>query len=309
VGIITSIVSVYYYLRVVYYLYMKEAPEGEMVPAGSVFATNAVNVTNFSTQFNFQLLGGTNPTADGMTFTIQGVSNAALGGTGGALGYAGIAKSVAIKFDLYSNAGEGPNSTGLYTLGAQPNATNSINLTGTGIDLHSGHVFNAAMTYDGTTLQVTITDTTTQAKATQNYTVNIPNLVGANSAYVGFTGGTGGQTATQDEQGKDISGNFEAQVRTIFSLLDKTLQNCGGSLANMVTMTVFINDVRLGDRFVEMRAGFFPGGNFPASALITVSNFARPGMLIEIDCIAYKPEKKAAKRTPPAEKRLRRRGR
>src|SRR6201999_4652191 len=56
-----------------------------------------------------------------------------------------------------------------------------------------------------------------------------------------------GQTATQDEQGKDISGNFEAQVRTIFSLLDKTLQNCGGSLANMVTMTVFINDVRLGD--------------------------------------------------------------
>ena len=47
-------------------------------------------------------------------------------------------------------------------------------------------------------------------------------------------------------------------------------------------MTVFINDVRLGDKFVEMRAGFFPGGNYPASALITVSNFARPGMLIEI---------------------------
>src|SRR5436190_19423568 len=95
-----------------------------------------------------------------------------------------------------------------------------------------------------------------------------------------------GQTATQDEQGKDISGNFEAQVRTIFSLLDKTLQNCCGSLANMLTMTVFINDVRLGDRFVEMRAGFFPGGNFPASALITVSNFARTGMLIEFHGVA-----------------------
>ena len=80
---------------------------------------------------------------------------------------------------------------------------------------------------------------------------------------------TAPQTATQDEQGKDISGNFEAQVRTIFSLLDKTLQSCGGSLANMVTMTVFINDPRLGDKFVEMRAGFFPSGNFPASALIT----------------------------------------
>jgi enamine deaminase RidA (YjgF/YER057c/UK114 family) len=95
-----------------------------------------------------------------------------------------------------------------------------------------------------------------------------------------------GQTATEDEKGNNIAGNFEAQVRTIFSLIDKTMQSCGGSLANMVTMTVFINDVRNGDRFVEMRRDFFPNGNYPASALITVSNFARPGMLIEIQGIA-----------------------
>ncbi|AMN45179.1 RidA family protein [Rhodoplanes sp. Z2-YC6860] len=95
-----------------------------------------------------------------------------------------------------------------------------------------------------------------------------------------------GQTATQDEQGNDIAGNFDAQVRTIFSLIDKTMQSCGGRLANMVTMTVFINDPRNGDRFVEMRRDFFPDGNYPASALITVSNFARPGMLIEIQGVA-----------------------
>jgi 2-iminobutanoate/2-iminopropanoate deaminase len=95
-----------------------------------------------------------------------------------------------------------------------------------------------------------------------------------------------GQTATRDEAGQDISGNFEAQVNTIFSLLDKTLKKAGGSLASMVTMTVFILDPRHGDRFVQMRAGFFPDGNFPASALITVSNFARPGMLIEIQGVA-----------------------
>ena len=95
-----------------------------------------------------------------------------------------------------------------------------------------------------------------------------------------------GQTATRDEAGNDISGNFEAQVRTIFSLLDKTLKRAGGSLASMVTMTVFIIDPRHGDTFVERRKGFFPDGNFPASALITVSNFARPGMLIEIQGVA-----------------------
>ena len=95
-----------------------------------------------------------------------------------------------------------------------------------------------------------------------------------------------GQTATRDEAGADISGNFEAQVRTIFSLLDKTLKKAGGSLANLVTMTVFINDPRYGDRFVEMRAGFFPDGNYPGSALLTISHFARPGMLIEIQGVA-----------------------
>jgi 2-iminobutanoate/2-iminopropanoate deaminase len=95
-----------------------------------------------------------------------------------------------------------------------------------------------------------------------------------------------GQTATRDAAGNDISGNFEAQVRTIFSLIDQTLQRVGGRLANLVTMTVFINDPRHGDRFVELRKGFFPDGNFPASALITVSHFARPGMLIEIQGVA-----------------------
>jgi enamine deaminase RidA (YjgF/YER057c/UK114 family) len=95
-----------------------------------------------------------------------------------------------------------------------------------------------------------------------------------------------GQTATRDEAGSDIAGNFDAQVRTIFGLIDKTLRRAGGTLADMVTMTVFINDPRHGDRFVELRKGFFPGGNFPASALITVSHFARPGMLIEIQGVA-----------------------
>jgi NADH-quinone oxidoreductase subunit N len=45
VGIITSIVSVYYYLRVVYYLYMKEAAEGYAVPVGGVFATGALAIS------------------------------------------------------------------------------------------------------------------------------------------------------------------------------------------------------------------------------------------------------------------------
>jgi hypothetical protein len=171
--------------------------DGGFSEAASAFSTSKVNVATFSTQFGFQLLNGTNPSADGFTFTIQGVGNTALGGLGGGLGYQGIGSSVAIKFDLYNNAGEGTNSTGLYTNGAAPTVP-AIDLTGTGIDLHSQDKFTAFMLYDGTTLKVTITDTSTNAMASQSYTINIPGAVGGSTAYVGFTAGTGGLTATQD---------------------------------------------------------------------------------------------------------------
>ena len=95
-----------------------------------------------------------------------------------------------------------------------------------------------------------------------------------------------GQTATVDGDGHDISGNFEAQTHRVFALIDQTLRRAGGSLANLVTMTVFIKEVRYGDRFVELRREFFADGKFPASALITVANFARPGMEIEIQAVA-----------------------
>ena len=95
-----------------------------------------------------------------------------------------------------------------------------------------------------------------------------------------------GQTALQDGDGRDISGNFEAQTRRVFALIDATLRRVGGSLADLVTMTVFIKEARHGDRFVEIRRELFLGGEFPASALITVTNFARPGMEIEIQAVA-----------------------
>ena len=95
-----------------------------------------------------------------------------------------------------------------------------------------------------------------------------------------------GYAAAVDGDGKDISGNFEAQTRRVFAVMDQTLRRAGGTLANLVTMTVFIKDARYGDRFVEIRRQMFLDGNFPASALITVTNFARPGLEIEIQGIA-----------------------
>ncbi len=45
IGILTSIISVYYYLRVVYYVYMKEPVEGYTTPVAGAFATGALAIS------------------------------------------------------------------------------------------------------------------------------------------------------------------------------------------------------------------------------------------------------------------------
>jgi enamine deaminase RidA (YjgF/YER057c/UK114 family) len=94
-----------------------------------------------------------------------------------------------------------------------------------------------------------------------------------------------GQVAFQDAAGKSLAGDFDGQAREIFRLLGVTLTEAGGKLGDMVTMTVFITDARLGDRFTALRQEIF-GGDFPASALITVRALARPEMLVEVQGIA-----------------------
>ena len=90
-----------------------------------------------------------------------------------------------------------------------------------------------------------------------------------------------GQVAAEDSSGNSLAGDFEGQVREVFSRLGKTLEDAGGGLDDMVTMTVFITDARFGDRFTQLRKGIF-GDNFPASALITVASLARPELLVEV---------------------------
>jgi hypothetical protein len=161
----------------------------------AVWTAAPVNVQNFTTDFTFQITAGAN-TADGFAFTLQNAAPNALGALGGGLGYQGIGSSVAIKFDLYNNAGEGVDSTGFFIDGAYPTVP-ALDMTASGVNLHSGDVLHAHLTYDGTTLTLTVTDAGTGASFTAAEAINIPSTVGANTAYAGFTAGTGGLTSVQ----------------------------------------------------------------------------------------------------------------
>jgi hypothetical protein len=179
-----------------------ELTDGNTSEAGSGFFGNKVAVGKFNTTFTLQLNKGK---ANGMTFVIQNdaLGNKALGPANSALGYSygptqtpNIKKSIAVKFDLWTTVGSGHDSTGLYTNAAHP-TTPALDMTSSGVNLASGDLLVVTMTYNGTALSMTIKDKTTNASYSHSWTVNIPSIVGASTAYVGFTGSTGGLTAVQ----------------------------------------------------------------------------------------------------------------
>jgi hypothetical protein len=162
--------------------------------AGSVWHKTQLQVDRFTTQFRFRI---ENPDADGFAFVLQNAGTKALGFSGGGLGYAadhvggdlGIPRSIAVKFDIYDNNGEGNNSVGVYTGGVAPTVPATAL---TGVDLHSGHEFDAKLKYDGSTLELTLTDLVTNATWVGSFPVDIPGALGSTIGYAGFTGGTGG---------------------------------------------------------------------------------------------------------------------
>ncbi len=94
-----------------------------------------------------------------------------------------------------------------------------------------------------------------------------------------------GQMATVDDDGNSLANDLDGQVRQVFKLLGATLEKAGGKLADMVQMTVFITDVRYGDRLTQIRREIF-GDNFPGSALITITALANPDAKVEIQGFA-----------------------
>jgi 2-iminobutanoate/2-iminopropanoate deaminase len=93
-----------------------------------------------------------------------------------------------------------------------------------------------------------------------------------------------GMGGTTDADGKPIV-DFAGQTRRAFQNIDATLKQAGGTLADVVTMTVFIRNQSDGDEFVKIRGEIFKSG-FPASALITAKDFAVPQLLVEIQAVA-----------------------
>ena len=118
-----------------------------------------------------------------------------------------------------------------------------------------------------------------------------PQTQDARSTAVKVKGGTmlflAGHTASQPRPDADL-GNFDAQFKATFDKIGNTLAKAGGSLDDIVSMGVFLTDLRYIPQFTKLAKEIFKKG-FPAITYIEVSHLARPQSLMEIQPIAVLP--------------------
>jgi enamine deaminase RidA (YjgF/YER057c/UK114 family) len=95
-----------------------------------------------------------------------------------------------------------------------------------------------------------------------------------------------GLLAAEDEQGRALAGDFDGQVRCIFRKVAAQMAVVGGTIDDVVTMTIFITEVRYNVEFVELRKEFFQEDRYPASTLVTVKALNKPEALVEITATA-----------------------
>jgi autotransporter-associated beta strand protein len=154
------------------------------------FAT-PVPVGPFTATFRYSQNNNTNP-ADGITFGFQNQSGTAIGGGGGSLGYQGITPSAAMTLNVYSGAGNlGP---GFSTNGAAPGGyldPTPVSL----LNAQTGNEVVVTVTYDGANVKVQLVQGA-NSFTSPAIAANLAGIVGS-TAFMGFTGGTGGLNTQQ----------------------------------------------------------------------------------------------------------------
>jgi enamine deaminase RidA (YjgF/YER057c/UK114 family) len=82
--------------------------------------------------------------------------------------------------------------------------------------------------------------------------------------------------------GQTIIGQDEyEQAKVIFGKIQYLLEAAGGHIDDVVTLTVFVADMKGNEGVWRARREFF-SGDFPACALVEISALAKPEILVEI---------------------------
>ena len=95
-----------------------------------------------------------------------------------------------------------------------------------------------------------------------------------------------GQVAL-DGQGRLVGeGDAGAQAEQVYQNLRMVVEACGGSMADIVKLTIYTTDLAYRPAIAAARQRHFPDGQFPASTFVVISSLAQPQFLVEIEAVA-----------------------
>ena len=99
----------------------------------------------------------------------------------------------------------------------------------------------------------------------------------------------------EDENGKggDIlhKGDFVGQCHYAYDKIKRLLEKHGATLGDVAKMVTYVTDMRYQADYGKCRVEEFGSNPLPAHTLLTISQLAWPGMMVEIDVTAVVPVK------------------
>jgi len=117
------------------------------------------------------------------------------------------------------------------------------------------------------------------------HTERAPKAIGTYSQAVraGSTVYVSGQIPLDPATGQLVSGDIELEIRRVFDNLAAIASAAGGSLAEVVKLTVFLTDLAHFAKVNEIMATYFREP-YPARAAVGVAALPR-GARVEMECI------------------------
>jgi enamine deaminase RidA (YjgF/YER057c/UK114 family) len=94
-----------------------------------------------------------------------------------------------------------------------------------------------------------------------------------------------GMVARQANE-KVVQGDEYDQAKVIFAKIRNLIEVAGGTMADVVKVSIFVTDIKQREKVWRARQEVFTG-DFPASTLVQVAALAEPEIKVEIEAIAH----------------------
>ncbi|GGX23538.1 RidA family protein [Streptomyces noursei] len=96
-----------------------------------------------------------------------------------------------------------------------------------------------------------------------------------------------------DEDYQPVSDSFDEQAYRALENVRRVLSAAGGGFEHLVSMTIYLTDMRTAPRFFEIRREIL-GDTLVSSTAVAVSGLPLPNLQVEVQCVALAPSHPAA---------------